>query len=203
MGYPEPIRRLIEEFGRLPGIGERTAERLTLWLVNHPKEDSIRLATSIREMKETIRICSTCCNVSLQDPCEICRDAKRRPDLVCVVEEIRDLWAIERAECYPGLYHVLHGRIAPLDGIGPEDLTIGRLLQRVRNGTVREVILATNPTIEGDATAQTLFEKLSKLKIRVSRLARGLPTGTTMEYASPMTISEAMRGRQEITDRER
>lgn len=200
MAYPEPIRRLIEEFGRLPGIGEKTAERMALWLVNHPKEDSLRMATAIREMRETIRVCSLCCNVSLQEPCEICENPKRDRELVCVVEEIRDLWAIERSDSYRGLYHVLHGRIAPLDGVGPNDLTIGRLAQRVRAGGIREVILATNPTVEGDATAHAIRTLLAPTGVRVTRPARGLPVGGTMEYASRMTISDAIKGRQDFAE---
>jgi len=197
--YPEPIRRLIEEFGRLPGIGEKTAERMTLWIVNHSREEAAKLAAAVRDAKEAVRICSLCCNLSLEEPCEICADPKRDRELVCVVEEIRDLWAIERAECYRGLYHVLHGCVAPLDGVGPNDLTLGRLVQRVRAGGMREVILATNPTVEGDATAQAVQNAIEPTGVRLSRPARGLPSGMTMEYASRMTISDAMKGRREVT----
>jgi recombination protein RecR len=200
VSYPEPIRRLIEELGRLPGIGEKSAERLALWIVNHPREDAARLAAAVREVKEAIRVCSVCCNLSLEEPCEICKGPKRERERVCVVEEIRDLWAIEKAECYKGLYHVLHGRIAPLDGVGPNDLTLGRLVQRVKAGGIEEVILATNPTIEGDATAHAIGEALAPSGVRVTRLARGLPSGMTMEYASRMTISDAMKGRREFSD---
>jgi recombination protein RecR len=203
MGYPEPIRRLIEQLERLPGIGEKTAERLALWLVNHPKEDAVALATAIREMKETIRVCSICCNVSLNEPCDICADSKRKAALVCVVEEIRDLWAIEDSESFRGVFHVLHGRIAPLDGIGPNDLTIGRLVGRVHKGGIDEVILATNPTVEGDATAHAILTQLSKTGVKITRLARGLPIGGTMEYASKMTIADAMKGRQEFSGHRR
>ncbi len=200
MAYPEPIRRLIDEFGKLPGIGEKTAERMALWLVNHPKEEALKLATAVRDLKESIRVCGVCCNVSLREPCELCENPKRDRELVCVVEEIRDLWAIERSDAYRGLYHVLHGRIAPLDGVGPNDLTIGRLAQRVKKGGVTEVILATNPTVEGDATAHAIRQSLAGTGVRITRPARGLPVGGTMEYASRMTISDAMKGRQDFSD---
>jgi recombination protein RecR len=200
MPYPEPIQRLIQEFAKLPGIGEKTAERLTFWLINHPRDEALKLSAAIQSLKENIRLCATCCNVSLKDVCEICSHAGRDGSIVAVVEETRDLWQIESADCYKGVYHVLHGRIAPLDGVGPGDLTIGRLVERVRQGGIREVILATNPTVEGDATAQYVQTKLGGL-VKISRLARGLPVGSTMEYASRRTISDAMNGRQEIEAR--
>jgi recombination protein RecR len=200
MPYPEPIQRLIQEFAKLPGIGDKTAERLTFWLINHPKDEAIRLSVAIKELKESIRLCSSCCNVSLKDPCEICSSSTRDPGIVAVVEETRDLWQIEAADCYKGVYHVLHGRIAPLDGVGPSDLTVGRLIERVKRGGISEVILATNPTVEGDATAHYIQSQLGSA-VRMSRIARGLPVGSTMEYASRLTISDAMKGRQEIFQR--
>jgi recombination protein RecR len=200
MPYPEPIQRLIQEFARLPGIGEKTAERLTFWLINHPKDEALRLSSAIQSLKESIRLCSQCCNISLQEVCEICSNPSRDPAQVAVVEETRDLWQIESADCYRGVYHVLHGRIAPLDGVGPHDLTIGRLIDRVSRGGVTEVILATNPTVEGDATAHYIQTQLGT-RVRLSRIARGLPVGSTMEYASRLTISDAMKGRQEISPR--
>jgi recombination protein RecR len=200
MPYPEPIQRLILEFAKLPGIGEKTAERLTFWLINHPKDEAVKLYTAIKELKECIRLCSSCCNVSLKDLCEICASAGRDPGVVAVVEETRDLWQIEAADCFKGVYHVLHGRIAPLDGVGPNDLTVGRLIDRVKKGGIAEVILATNPTVEGDATAHYIQTQLAG-QVRISRIARGLPVGSTMEYASRLTISDAMKGRQEIVQR--
>jgi recombination protein RecR len=201
MAYPEPIQRVILEFAKLPGIGEKTAERLTFWLINHPKDEAVRLSAAIKELKETIRLCRVCCNVCLKELCDVCSAPQRDPAVVAVVEETRDLWQIESADCYRGVYHVLHGRIAPLDGVGPSDITAARLVERVRRGGVSEVILATNPTVEGDATAHYLQGQLAGLPVKITRIARGLPVGSTMEYASRSTISDAMKGRQDFTPR--
>jgi recombination protein RecR len=205
MAYPEPIERLVREFEKLPGIGERTAERLAFWIVSHPAEEALRLAGALREVKEKIRLCSVCCTVSLEDPCGICASANRDRGTICVVEETRDLARIEATASFRGVYHVLHGRLAPLDGVGPNDLTIGRLLARARAG-VQEIILATNPTVEGDATAQYIATRLSEIPgvpHRVTRLARGIPAGSTMEYASRTTISDALLGRRDISSQKR
>lgn len=206
MAYPEPIERLIREFEKLPGIGQRTAERLAFWIVGRPVEEALRLSTAIRAVKETVRLCSVCCNVCLSDPCEICAREDRERSIICVVEESRDVGRVEMSGAYRGVYHVLHGRLAPLDGVGPADLTTGRLLARVRAGGVAEVILATNPTVEGDATAHFLANRLAALgaqkgtpPFRVTRIACGVPTGSTLEYASRSTITEALRGRREMS----
>lgn len=196
MSYAEPIVRLIREFAKLPGIGEKTAERLTFWLINQPKDEALKLAYAIRDLKETIRLCSECCTVTLAETCEICSSETRDHGLVCVVEETKDLWAIEKTGSFAGVYHVLHGRIAPIDGIGPNDLTIGKLVSRVRKGAIREIILATNPTVEGDATAYYILSLIRGVK--VTRIARGLPAGSTMEYAHPLTIADALKGRKEL-----
>ena len=153
MGYAEPVVRLIQELGKLPGIGEKTAERLAFHLLAQPSSEAMLLSNAIRDLKEQVKSCNKCYNITQQELCEICSDGKREQSLVCVVEQTRDLWAIERSGSFRGVYHVLHGHLAPLDGVGPENLTIPRLLDRVAHGGIREVILATNPTTEGDATA--------------------------------------------------
>ncbi len=198
MSYAEPIARLIQEFSRLPGIGEKTAERLTFHLLAQNKEEALRLAEAVKDLKEKVRNCSTCYNISEQDPCGLCSDAKRDKSLVCVVEQTKDLWAIEKSGGYRGLYHVLHGHLSPIDGVGPENLTIGRLADRVKKGGVTEVILATNPTAEGDATAFYVQKVLASTGVRVTRIARGLPAGGSFEYSSRSTVSDALQGRKDF-----
>ena len=198
MSYAEPIIRLIQEFSRLPGIGEKTAERLTFHLLAQPREEALRLAEAVRDLKEKVRNCSTCYNISEQDPCGLCSDAKRDRSLVCVVEQTKDLWAIEKSGSYRGLYHVLHGHLSPIDGVGPENLTIGRLLERVKKGGVNEVILATNPTAEGDATAFYLQKQLASGSVKVTRIARGIPAGGSLEYSSRTMVGDALSGRREF-----
>lgn len=199
MAHAEPIARLIAEFMKLPGIGEKSAERLAFHLLALPREEALKLSEAVRDLKDKIRSCSTCYNVTEQDPCAICSDARRDRAQVCVVEQTRDLWAIEKSGAFRGLYHVLHGTLSPLDGIGPEHLTVGRLVDRVRKGGVSEVILATNPTAEGDATAFHVQKVLAPTGVRVSRIARGLPAGGTLEYSSRTMVQDALSGRRELS----
>ena len=198
MGYAEPIVRLIQELGKLPGIGEKTAERLAFHLLAQPKSEAMLLATALRDLKEQVKSCTSCYNISESETCEICSDAKRDHGLVCVVEQMRDVWAIERSGSYRGAYHVLHGHLAPLDGVGPENLTIPGLLNRVKKGGIREVILATNPTPEGDATAFYLQKALAPLGVQVTRIARGIPAGSTLEYSDRTVVGDALSGRREF-----
>jgi recombination protein RecR len=195
---PRSVTRMIEEFHRLPGIGPKTAQRLTFFLLRAPKEQVQQLAESIKELRERITTCSICCNISEQNPCEICRDDSRDHAQICVVEEPLDMVALERTRQYKGVYHVLHGAISPVEGIGPEDLRIRELLNRVRNDRVAEVLLATNPNIEGEATAMYLERLIKPLGIRLTRLARGLPVGGDLEYADEVTLTRALEGRSEM-----
>ena len=197
MGYAKPIVRLIEELSKLPGIGEKTAERLTFHLLAQPNSEVMLLSDALREVKQQVKTCETCYNLSEQDPCEVCSDARRDHALVCVIEQARDLWAIERSGAYHGGYHVLHGHLAPLDGVGPENLTIPGLVNRVRKGGIREVILATNPTTEGDATAFYIHKSLGS-DVQVTRIARGIPAGSTLEYSDRTVLGDALSGRREI-----
>ena len=196
--FTDSMKRLVEAFGRMPGIGQRTAERLTYYVLRAPKGEMELLAQDIRDVKEKVGHCSQCHNITEADPCRICADARRDASLVCVVEEPKDVFAIEAAGSFRGLYHVLMGRIAPLDGIGPESLEIASLLERVKRGTVKEVIMATNPNLEGDGTALFLSRKLSELGVRVTRLARGLAPGSAIEHANTAILSEALAGRKEM-----
>lgn len=198
MSYAEPIARLIEELCRLPGIGEKTAERLAFHLLTQPREEALRLAEAVRDLKDKVRSCSACYNISEQDPCALCADSRRDHGVVCVVEQTRDLWAIEKSGAYRGTYHVLHGHLSPIDGVGPENLTIGRLVERAKKGGVTEVILATNPTAEGDATAYYLRKALAPAGVRITRIARGLPAGGSFEYSSRTMVNDALSGRREF-----
>jgi recombination protein RecR len=189
------IPRLMTELGKLPGIGPKTAERLTHHLLGAPRTEVLALADALRAIKEQIRHCKECCNPTEHDQCSICSDPRRDPTVVCVVEQPRDLTALERSG-YRGVYHVLHGRLAPLDGIGPEQLTIDRLLARVRTGRVQEVIMATNPTTEGDGTALYLSTLLGSSDVKMTRLARGLPSGSVLEFANNQMLADALEGRR-------
>ena len=195
---PESVTRLIEEFSRLPGIGPKTASRLTFYLLRAPKEQAEALARAISELREKTVYCSICFNIAEESPCPICRDEGRDRSIICVVEEPLDVLAIERTGEYNGLYHVLHGAISPVEGIGPEDLKIRELLERLRTEPVREVILATNPSLEGEATAMYLHRQIAPLGIKVTRLARGLPVGGDLEYADEVTLARALEGRREM-----
>ena len=198
MGYSEPIQKVIHEFSRLPGIGEKTAERLTFYLLAQSRDEGLTLAHAIRDLKEKVKSCSVCYNITEQDPCPICSDKKRDLNQVCVVEQMKDLWAIEKSGAYKGGYHVLHGTLAPIDGVGPEDLTIRKLVERVKQGGANEVILATNPTIDGDATAFFIRKAIDGLEVKVSRLARGISAGSSLEYANRTIVSDAFQGRREF-----
>jgi recombination protein RecR len=192
------IEDLISEFGRLPGIGRKTAQRLTYHLLKGSPLEARRLASALVRVAEQVRTCGRCGNLSDQDPCQYCTDMRRSADEVCVVEEASDIAAIEKSGNYRGLYHVLGGRLSPLDGIGPEQLNLSALLERLRDG-VREVIVATNPSVEGEATATYLHRIISPLEgVRVTRLARGLPVGGDLEYADGVTIAEAFAGRRDM-----
>jgi len=196
--YPVPIARLIEEFNRLPGIGPKSAQRLTFHILQRPSEDVERLATAILEARRRIRYCSTCMNVTDVDPCRICRDAGRDRRVICVVEEPRDLVAMEKTREYKGLYHVLHGAISPIDGIGPDELKVKELLARLEDGRTAEVIVATNPDVEGEATALYLGRILRPIGVKVTRIASGLPVGGDLDYADEVTLGKALQGRREL-----
>lgn len=192
------IDELVGELARLPGIGRKTALRLAFHLIKSPEDEARRLARSIVQVREKVHPCGRCGNLSEQDPCAICQSTRRDVSLVCVVEESSDIMAIERTGEYRGMYHVLGGRLSPLDGIGPAELNVRPLLERVGEGEVREVVLATNPSVEGEATALYLGRMLSPLGVRVTRIARGLPVGGDLEYADGVTIAEALNGRREL-----
>ncbi|HWQ28425.1 MAG TPA: recombination mediator RecR [Dehalococcoidia bacterium] len=193
-----PVARLIDEFHKLPGIGPKSAQRLTYHLLRMPIEDARALAAAIIELKEKTVLCTVCQNVTEEDPCRVCRDDRRDHGLICVVEEPLDVLAIERTRQFHGVYHVLHGVISPMDGVGPEQLKIRELEDRVRGGEVREVIMATNPNLEGEATALYVSRLLEPLNVRVTRLARGLPAGADLEYADDVTLARALEHRQEV-----
>ena len=197
--YPAPVARLIDALQRLPGIGPKTAQRLTFFLLKRPADEVRELAESLVAVKERIVYCQTCFNVTDEDPCRLCADPARDARLLCVVEEPNDLMAMERTGEYRGRYHVLLGALSPLDGIGPDDLKVRELLVRIENGAVSEVILATNPNVEGEATALYLARLLRPLGLRVTRIARGLPVGGDLEYADQVTLSKALEGRREIS----
>jgi recombination protein RecR len=194
----EPVARLIEEFHKLPGIGPKSAARLTYHLLRVPESGARSLAEAIIAVKEKIILCSVCQNLTDNDPCVICRDSNRDQSVVCVLEEPLDILAVERTGQFKGLYHVLHGVISPMEGIGPDDLRISELLARLNDDTVKEIILATNPNLEGEATAMYLQRLISPLGIRVTSLARGLPVGGDLEYADEVTLGRAIEGRREV-----
>ena len=194
----EPIARLIEELNKLPGIGPKSAQRLTYYLLRAPTSEVGALADAIRNLKEKLTSCSSCLNITDSDPCAICRDEERDRTKICIVEEPIDIIPLERTKKYKGLYHVLHGVIAPTDGIGPDELKVKELLSRLNDGIVTEIILATNPNLEGETTAMYLQRLIAPLDIRVTRLARGLPYGGDLEYADDVTLSRALEGRQEM-----
>ena len=193
-----PVARLIDELHRLPGIGPKSAQRLAYHLLRATKEEAQALADAITEVKERISLCTLCQNTTDVNPCLICTDEARDRSLICVVEEPLDILAVERTRGYKGLYHVLHGSISPMDGVGPEQLKVRELLERLRDGTVTEVIMATNPNLEGEATAMYVGRLLSPMGVRVTRLARGLPTGADLEYADDVTLARALEHRQDV-----
>lgn len=197
---PEAVTRLIEQFSRLPGIGPKTASRLTYYLLRAADEQAESLATALMALKEETRYCSVCHNITTEDPCAICADPERERLLIAVVEEPLNVLAIERTQSYKGLYHVLHGAISPVEGIGPDDLRINELVVRLENQAdpATEVIIATNPGLEGDATAMYIQKRLKASGIRVTRLARGLPTGGDLDYVDSMTLTRALEGRVDM-----
>ncbi len=194
----ESVTNLINEFAKLPGIGKKSAERLAYHVLRANKAEALALADAIRNVKENVRYCRTCYNLAEQEECAICRDPRRQRDILCVVEQPRDLMSLEQTGVYHGLYHVLLGRVAPLEGIGPDRLTIQALVDRVRSGTFKELIMATNPTVEGDGTALHISNLLSDLPIRMTRLARGITPGSVLEYANKEILSDALAGRREF-----
>jgi len=195
--FAAPLERLIEALRKLPGVGAKSAQRLAFHILRGSADDARALASAIVEVKETIRLCSVCFNITDTDPCLVCADSSRNRSEICVVEEPHNLVAIERSG-YRGLYHVLHGSIAPLRGLGPDDLKVAPLVERLRDGSVKEVILATNPNVEGETTAVYLSRLLKPLGVRVTRIALGLPVGSELEYADEVTVGKALEGRREL-----
>jgi recombination protein RecR len=196
--YEGPVQDLIEELGRLPGVGPKSAQRLAFHLLTVDAADAERLAKAITSVKEKVRFCRRCFNVSEQEECRVCRDVRRDPHLLCVVEEPRDLMAIERTGEFRGRYHVLGGAISPMDGVGPDDLHIKELMTRLGEEDITEIVLATNPNIEGEATASYLAKMLKAMGVRVSRIASGLPVGGDLEYADEVTLGRAFSGRRDV-----
>lgn len=196
--FANSVSGLIEELSKLPGIGRKTAQRLTFHILNLKEEEALKLANAIVVAKRDTKYCSICCNLTDIDPCPNCTNTKRDRSIICVVEDPRDVIAIERTREYNGLYHVLHGNISPMEGIGPEEIKIKELLKRLQNSEVQEIILATNPTIEGEATAMYISKLLKPMGIKTTRLAYGIPVGGDLEYADEITLSKAIEGRREL-----
>jgi len=194
-----PVARLIEALGRLPTVGPKTAQRLTFYLLRNPNNLTTELANALLDLRDKTILCSTCFNLADVDPCHICRNPSRDKSVLCVVEEPLDILAVERTGEYRGLYHVLHGAISPMERVSAEDLKIRELVERLRSGEVAEVIMATNPNMEGDATAMFITRQLAGLNLRVTRLARGLPIGGDLEYADQITLTRALEGRREVS----
>ena len=192
------VSKLIQELNKLPGIGPKSAQRLAYYLLRAPEEQARLLADAILSVKQKTKLCSVCFNITESDPCPICRSHQRDQTKICIVEQPQDILALEHTKSYSGLYHVLHGAISPTEGIGTDDIRIKELMSRLQGGSVTEVILATNPTLEGEQTAMYLNKLISPLGIRVTRLARGLPFGTELEYADDVTLTQAIEGRQEF-----
>ena len=196
--YAAPVQELIDELGRLPGVGPKSAQRIAFHLLKVPKVDALRLATAITEAKDRVSFCTRCFNIAEGDSCGLCSDDRRDPSILCVVEEPRDIVAVEKTQEFRGLYHVLQGAISPIDGVGPEQLRIRELLTRIASEGVEEVILCTNPNLEGEATAMYLGRLLKDLDVRVTRIASGLPVGGDLEYADELTLGRALEGRREV-----
>lgn len=196
--YAAPVQELIDELGRLPGVGPKSAQRIALWLLRIPKDDAARLARAITEAKERVGWCRRCFNIAEGEDCEVCRDPERDATVVCVVEEPKDLIAVERTREFRGRYHVLQGAISPIEGIGPDQLRIAELHQRIADEGIAELILCTNPNIEGDATALYLANVLRDTPVKVTRPASGLPVGGDLEYADELTLGRALRGRTDV-----
>ena len=195
---PDPLARLVEQLQKLPGIGAKGAQRLAFHILKNPRDDAERLCDAIRDVKDRVTYCSTCNNITDQDPCVYCTSASRDQRLICVVEEPQNVTVVEKTREFHGVYHVLMGALSPLHGVGPDDLKIKGLLSRVAGGGVEEIILATNPTVEGEATALYLARLLKPLGVRVTRIAMGIPVGSDLEYADEVTMTRAMEGRREV-----
>ena len=198
MSYPEPLTRLVDQLKRLPGIGAKSAQRLAFHILRTPREDADRLIDAIREVKDRVTYCSVCSNTTDIDPCMYCRSDARNRNIICVVEEPQNVTAIEKTRDFKGLYHVLMGALSPLQGIGPDELKIKSLLARVGEGHIEEIILATNPNVEGEATALYLARLLKPLGVRVTRIAMGIPVGSDLEYTDEVTMTRAMEGRRDL-----
>ncbi|NSL52323.1 recombination mediator RecR [Calidifontibacillus erzurumensis] len=198
MYYPEPIAKLIDSFMKLPGIGPKTAVRLAFFVLKMKEEDVLDFGKALVNAKRNLMHCSVCFNITDKDPCSICNDQYRDRSIICVVQDPKDVIAMEKMKEYHGLYHVLHGAISPMDGIGPEDIKIAELLKRLQNEEIKEIILATNPNIEGEATAMYISRLVKPSGIRITRIAHGLPVGGDLEYADEVTLSKALEGRREL-----
>ena len=196
--FAEPLARLIDELKRLPGIGQKSAQRIAFHLERAPREDVERLATALVDAKDKIRLCSVCNNLTEQDPCEYCTDPRRDQEVICVVETPYNVIGIERTREFRGLYHVLHGALSPLQGIGPDQLKLKNLFERLKGGKIKELIVATNPNVEGEATAIYLSKLIKPLGVKVSRIAMGIPVGSELEFADEVTMLKAIEGRREI-----
>ena len=195
--YTAPVQDLVDELGKMPGIGPKSAQRIAFHLLKLPRDDALRLATAITEAKARVSWCERCFNVASAPLCDVCSDDRRDATVICVVEEPRDVVAVEKTHEFKGRYHVLHGALAPLQGVGPEELKIAGLLERVRGGGVEEIILATSPTVEGEATAVYLARLLKPLGVKVTRIAMGIPVGSDIEWADEVTMAKALEGRRE------
>ena len=196
--YAAPIAKLIDELSKLPGVGNKTAQRLAFHILNMSSEDVEKLSSSIVNAKRNIRYCKVCCNITDSDVCNICSNVKRDSSIICVVEDPKDVVAMEKTREFKGLYHVLNGAISPMEGVGPEEIRIKELLQRVADNEIKEIILATNPNIEGEATAMYISRLLKPIGIKVTRIAHGVPVGGDLEYADEVTLMKALEGRREI-----
>jgi recombination protein RecR len=196
--FAEPLARLIDELKRLPGIGQKSAQRLAFHLERAPREEAARLAEAILEVKDKIKLCSVCNNLTELDPCEYCTDSSRTSDVICIVETPYNVISIEKTREFHGRYHVLHGALSPLQGVGPDQLKIKSLLDRLKDGQVKELIVATNPNVEGEATAIYLSKLIKPLGVRVTRIAMGIPVGSELEFADEITVLKSMEGRREI-----
>ncbi|MFS1511221.1 recombination mediator RecR [Chengkuizengella sp. SCS-71B] len=198
MHYPEPVSKLIDSFTRLPGIGTKTAARLAFHVIRMKEEDVVEFAKALVNVKRNLHYCSVCCNITDVDPCRICNDKSRDSSVICVIQEPKDLVAMERTKEFQGYYHVLHGAISPMEGIGPDEIRVAELLTRLSDEKVKELILATNPNIEGEATAMYLSRLVKPFGIKMTRIAHGLPVGGDLEYADEVTLSKALEGRREL-----
>jgi recombination protein RecR len=196
--FTAPLARLIDELKRLPGIGQKSAQRIAFYLERTPREDVQRLAEALLDAKDKIRLCSLCNNLTELDPCEFCSDPRRDPEVICVVETPYNVVSVEKTHEFHGLYHVLHGALSPLQGVGPEQLKLRNLIERLKDGKVRELIVATSPTVEGEATAVYLAKLVKPLGVKVSRIAMGIPVGSELEFADEVTMLRALEGRREM-----